>query len=63
MYEIYLRVTNGVRKAVFETLGWNTPDWRVKNACHACCYKVRTVQMFKDKEIDMLTEAPLLFFF
>ena len=39
-YEVYVRILNIVRKRVHDTLGWNTADWRVNNACKACCYVV-----------------------
>ena len=39
-YEIYVRILNIVRERIDAILGWNTPDWRVKNACKACCYVV-----------------------
>lgn len=40
-FEIYLRIKRTVDMRIKDALGWNTPDWRVKNACRACCYKVR----------------------
>ncbi|KAI0083236.1 hypothetical protein BDY19DRAFT_987949 [Irpex rosettiformis] len=40
-FEVYLRIIWHVHKSILEALGWGTPDWRVKNACRACCYKVR----------------------
>ncbi|KAJ3527564.1 hypothetical protein NM688_g8112 [Phlebia brevispora] len=39
-FEIYLRILRAVRRRVFRTLGWDTPDWRPLNACRACCYKL-----------------------
>lgn len=39
-YEIYVRMLNHIDKQVKSTLGWDGPDWRVQNACRACCYKV-----------------------
>ncbi|KAI0343135.1 hypothetical protein BDW22DRAFT_1329220 [Trametopsis cervina] len=39
-FEVYLRITRNVHKQVYEVLGWGAPDWRVKNACRACCYEL-----------------------
>ena len=39
-YEWYLLILWGVDKCVRGSLGWDTPNWRVNNACRACCYKV-----------------------
>lgn len=40
-YELYVRIINAVDRQIRDALNWNTPNWRVLNACHACCYKVR----------------------
>ncbi|KAI0681971.1 hypothetical protein BC835DRAFT_1233027, partial [Cytidiella melzeri] len=39
-FEIYLRITRSVHLKIYKALGWNEENWRVKNACHACCYKL-----------------------
>ncbi len=39
-YEKYLLILRTVDKHVYMALGWDTPNWRVRNACRACCYKV-----------------------
>ncbi|CDO74426.1 hypothetical protein BN946_scf184764.g2 [Trametes cinnabarina] len=38
-YDIYLTILRFVRKHVVSSLGRDSPDWRVKNACPACSYK------------------------
>ncbi|KAK7678110.1 hypothetical protein QCA50_018903 [Cerrena zonata] len=40
-YEVYVRILNILNKHVRDTLEWNTENWRVLNACHACCYKLK----------------------
>lgn len=42
-YEIYVRILNVVSNRIHRALGWDTPDWRVQNACRACCYEVRLI--------------------
>ncbi|KAK7683800.1 hypothetical protein QCA50_013176 [Cerrena zonata] len=37
-YEIYLRILRLIDKRIATVLGRNTPNWRAKNACTACCY-------------------------
>ena len=39
-FEIYLRIMRKVDQRIKAALGWDTPDWCVKNACRACCYEV-----------------------
>ncbi|KAJ3524095.1 hypothetical protein NM688_g8622 [Phlebia brevispora] len=39
-FEIYLRIRRAVDLRVRNALGWGAADWRVKNACRACCYEV-----------------------
>ncbi|KAI0782170.1 hypothetical protein C8Q75DRAFT_795935 [Abortiporus biennis] len=39
-YEVYLTVLREVDKRVQKVLGWDAPDWRVQNACRACCYEL-----------------------
>ncbi|KAJ3519326.1 hypothetical protein NM688_g9318 [Phlebia brevispora] len=34
-FEIYLRIIRAVDMHVRKALGWDSPDWRVKNACRA----------------------------
>ncbi|KAJ3003030.1 hypothetical protein NUW54_g5517 [Trametes sanguinea] len=46
-FNIYLAILRAVNKRVFAALGRDTPDWRVKNACPACCYEL-------DDEPDLL---------
>ncbi|KZT64505.1 hypothetical protein DAEQUDRAFT_769628 [Daedalea quercina L-15889] len=40
-YEIYLTILRGVQVTVDASLGQNTPNWRVLNACPACSYKLQ----------------------
>lgn len=40
-YDLYLAVLRNVRSLVRETLGCDTPHWRLKNACPACTYKLK----------------------
>ncbi|KAK7680601.1 hypothetical protein QCA50_016383 [Cerrena zonata] len=40
-YEVYICIINAVQKRIHDVLGWNTPNWRVKNACKACCYNLQ----------------------
>ncbi|KZT70622.1 hypothetical protein DAEQUDRAFT_633977, partial [Daedalea quercina L-15889] len=40
-YEIYLTILRGVQVKVDASLGRNTPNWRVLNACPACSYKLQ----------------------
>ena len=42
-YEIYVRILNIVDNRINASLGWDTPNWRVNNACKACCYVVRVL--------------------
>jgi hypothetical protein len=39
-FEVYLHITRIVHNKIQRELGRDGPDWRVQNACHACCYKV-----------------------
>ncbi|KAI0081425.1 hypothetical protein K474DRAFT_1682021 [Panus rudis PR-1116 ss-1] len=39
-YENFLTIIRRVEKKVFAALGWDSPDWRVCNACTACCYEL-----------------------
>ncbi|KAI0692610.1 hypothetical protein BC835DRAFT_1277453 [Cytidiella melzeri] len=39
-FEIYLRIMRSVHCMIQKALGWDEENWRVKNACHACCYKL-----------------------
>ncbi|KAH9855188.1 hypothetical protein C2E23DRAFT_724520 [Lenzites betulinus] len=39
-FDIYLAILRAVRKRVMGALGRESPDWRVCNACPACCYKL-----------------------
>lgn len=40
-FELYVRILRIVDASVHATLGWDDPDWRIQNACRACCYVVR----------------------
>ncbi|KAI0676297.1 hypothetical protein C8Q78DRAFT_960152, partial [Trametes maxima] len=40
-FDIYLAILRAIDKRVLGALGRDTPDWRVLNACPACCYKLR----------------------
>ncbi|KAJ7076258.1 hypothetical protein B0H15DRAFT_925229 [Mycena belliarum] len=39
-FDVYLSIRNVVDKRVQAALGRNTPNWRLKNACPACMYKL-----------------------
>ncbi|KAI0083028.1 hypothetical protein BDY19DRAFT_987985 [Irpex rosettiformis] len=39
-FEVFLRIMRSVHRMIYTALGWDGPDWRVKNACVACCYKL-----------------------
>ncbi|KAJ7937722.1 hypothetical protein B0H13DRAFT_2226461 [Mycena leptocephala] len=39
-FDVYLAIRAAVDKRVQVALGRNTPNWRLKNACPACLYKV-----------------------
>ena len=58
-YEIYVRILNFVDNRVSASLGWNTPDWRVNNACKACCYVVRGHSLNSIGLIHILTSIQL----
>ncbi|KAF7325532.1 hypothetical protein MKEN_00402500 [Mycena kentingensis (nom. inval.)] len=40
-YNLYLRTKEVVRLRVAKELGRDTPNWRLKNACPCCLYKVK----------------------
>ncbi|KAI0667165.1 hypothetical protein C8Q78DRAFT_932730, partial [Trametes maxima] len=40
VFDIYLAILRAIDKKVTVALGRDTPDWRVRNACPACCYKL-----------------------
>jgi hypothetical protein len=39
-FQTYLRILKNIDKQVKGKLGWEGEDWRVKNACPPCTYKV-----------------------
>ncbi|KIY46235.1 hypothetical protein FISHEDRAFT_75840 [Fistulina hepatica ATCC 64428] len=39
-FNIYLHILRDVDKQVQSSLGCDEPNWRVQNACMACCYKL-----------------------
>ncbi|KZT06566.1 uncharacterized protein LAESUDRAFT_759386 [Laetiporus sulphureus 93-53] len=39
-FDIYLSIHQKIEKHVQEALGRDTPNWRVLNACPACCYEL-----------------------
>ncbi|KAJ3529004.1 hypothetical protein NM688_g7917 [Phlebia brevispora] len=39
-FEIYLRIIRIVDRRIKHTLGWDSPDWHMKNACRACGYQL-----------------------
>ncbi|KAI0640521.1 hypothetical protein C8Q79DRAFT_1004171 [Trametes meyenii] len=39
-FDVYLSILRIIDKRVLTALNHDTPDWRVLNACPACCYKV-----------------------
>ncbi|KAJ7811944.1 hypothetical protein B0H14DRAFT_3150551 [Mycena olivaceomarginata] len=40
VFDVYLAVRARVDRRVHVALGWDAPDWRLKNACPACLYKL-----------------------
>lgn len=40
VYEIFIRILHTLDKRVASHLGRDGLNWRVQNACTACCYKV-----------------------
>ncbi|GBE83749.1 hypothetical protein SCP_0508050 [Sparassis crispa] len=40
VFEIYLAILREVDKCITSTLGRDTLNWRILNACPACCYKL-----------------------
>lgn len=40
-FDAYLQILRKVNNWVLTGLGRDDPDWRVKNLCPACCFKVR----------------------
>ncbi|KAJ3554298.1 hypothetical protein NM688_g3185 [Phlebia brevispora] len=55
-FEIYLRIIRTVDNRIKHTLGWDSPDWRMKNACHTCGYK-QFCQSQHNAEITELLEG------
>ncbi|KAH9850690.1 hypothetical protein C2E23DRAFT_734479 [Lenzites betulinus] len=47
-FDIYLAILRAVKKRVMGALGRDSPDWRARNGCPACCYKLEgePVQVF-----------------
>lgn len=43
VYKIFVRILLNLDKHISACLGRDGPNWRVQNACTACCYKVRTI--------------------
>ena len=39
-FELYVQLDSLVQSHIKDFLGWNTPNWRVLNACPPCNYKV-----------------------
>lgn len=54
-YEVYLRILNTVQRRIHAELGWNTPNWRVENACKACCYQVLVTISYRYHILYLLT--------
>ncbi|KAG6370027.1 hypothetical protein JVT61DRAFT_12546 [Boletus reticuloceps] len=40
-FDIYLKILARVEQSINAVLGCNTPDWRMRNACPACFYKLK----------------------
>ena len=40
-YDLYLSICKGVTRRVDTALDCNSPTWRLRNACPACCYKLK----------------------
>lgn len=39
-YDIYLAIRSNVESRVLKELGRDSPNWRLRNACPACLYKL-----------------------
>jgi hypothetical protein len=40
-YDLYLSIREGVTQRVDTALDRSSPNWRLRNACPACCYKLK----------------------
>jgi hypothetical protein len=40
VYDLYLAILCGVKEQVDKAIGRDAPDWRLKNCCPACMYKL-----------------------
>jgi ferredoxin-like protein FixX len=40
VYDLYLAILHGVKERVDKAIGRDAPDWRLKNCCPACMYKL-----------------------
>ncbi|KAG6370043.1 hypothetical protein JVT61DRAFT_12564 [Boletus reticuloceps] len=40
-FDVYLEILARVEQSINAVLGRNTPDWRMRNACPACFYKLK----------------------
>lgn len=40
-FDVYLAIRRNVDKLIMKALGHDSPNWRVKNACPACLYKLK----------------------
>lgn len=54
-FQVYLRLLRRIDRKVRALCGWDTKDWRVKNACAACCYKVSLYPTLMDTGLTSLT--------
>ncbi|KAJ7772501.1 hypothetical protein B0H14DRAFT_3590063 [Mycena olivaceomarginata] len=57
-FDIYLAVRARVDSRVQAALGRDTPDWRLKNACPACLYKLEGEPHLKEESLADGTTAP-----
>lgn len=61
---MYVRIINTVDGRIREELGWNTPNWRVENACRVCCYKVMPSNLYSYSFLtfqQLRDEPPMLY--
>ncbi|KAI9061959.1 hypothetical protein FKP32DRAFT_1574922 [Trametes sanguinea] len=50
-FDVYLQILRAVDRQVKAVLKRDTPDWRVKNACPACCYELEGEPPLKFKRM------------
>ena len=40
-YDVYLEILHYIDNQLKKAMGRDTPEWRLLNACPACCYKLK----------------------